>query len=309
MGIRFLLHRARAGSAEEWREHAVGAEAAGYAGIMVSDHLGGLDPMVALGAAAGATERITLGTNVLNNDFWHPVMLARATATLDVVSNGRTLLGMGAGWNRPEYDHAGIRFDGAPARIRRMAEAARILKALFAGETVSHESDDYRVSGLALDPLPPQGADLPIMVGGNGDLLLRTAAEVADVVGLTGFSASSNGMNVSHFSRDGFADRLAYVQEHAGDRVLDVNVLVQRFEVTDDAGARFAELAADYADGGPEAPDESDLIGSPFMLIGTEDEIVAKVARIRADFGVDSYSVFGARSSERDSVVARMLEF
>ncbi len=120
-------------SRAEWRDIARQAEALGYSTLLLPDHLGDqLSPIPALVAAADATSMLRVGSLVFDNDFRHPVMLAKEAATLDVLSGGRLELGVGAGWMKPEYERAGIPFERASVRIARMEEAIRIVKSLFA---------------------------------------------------------------------------------------------------------------------------------------------------------------------------------
>ena len=112
--------------------------------------------MPALMSAAAATTRLRVGTNVLNNDFRHPVVLAREAATTDVLSDGRLQLGLGAGHMKSEYDEAGLRFETGATRVERLAEAVAIMKGLLGGETVTFTGRHYRVTGHTIHPLPVQ---------------------------------------------------------------------------------------------------------------------------------------------------------
>src|SRR2546423_1698645 len=125
-GIRHTTSRA------EFVESVREIERLGYSAVMLSDHLvGQLAPISALGVAAGATSTLRLGTFVFNNDLRHPVVLAHELATLDQLSDGRLEIGIGAGWNKPEYESAGIPFDLGTIRIDRLAESITVMKHLF----------------------------------------------------------------------------------------------------------------------------------------------------------------------------------
>src|ERR1051326_7787452 len=113
----------------EWVQQARKIEALGYDTLTVPDHLTNrMAPMPALVSAAEATEHIRVGTNVLNNDLRHPVLVAREAATVDVLTDGRLELGLGAGSIKSEYDEAGLRFDAGGTRVARLAEAVAIIK-------------------------------------------------------------------------------------------------------------------------------------------------------------------------------------
>ena len=108
-------------SSAEWIDLARQTESLGYSTLLMPDHLGDqLSPVPALVAAADATSTLRVGSLVFDNDFRHPVMLAKEAATLDVLSNGRLELGLGAGWMKGEYDQAGIPFERAGVRIEKL---------------------------------------------------------------------------------------------------------------------------------------------------------------------------------------------
>ena len=131
-----------------------------------------LAPLPALAVAAAATRRLRMGTMVLNNDFRHPVVLAREAATLDLLSDGRLELGLGAGHMKVEYDEAGLPFDRGRVRVERLAEAVVIVKRLFTGEPVTYAGRHYRVTDHTIHPRPVQRPRPPILIGGNGPRLL-----------------------------------------------------------------------------------------------------------------------------------------
>src|SRR5881409_114202 len=136
--FRFGVNVRTAGSHAEWAEKARKVERLGYSVLLVPDHLAELlAPFPALAGAAAATTRLRVGTAVLNNDFRHPVLTAREAATIDLLSDGRLELGLGAGHMRTEYEQAGLRFDPGATRVERLAEAVAVITALLRGEKVS----------------------------------------------------------------------------------------------------------------------------------------------------------------------------
>src|SRR6266498_6064129 len=141
-------------SGDELTAEARRAEDLGYATLLLRDHFvrepfgDQLAPMVALMAAAGATRTLRVGSLVLDNDYRHPVVLAKEAATLDLLSGGRLELGIGAGWLRDEYERAGMAFDAAGMRVSRLEESLRILKDLLAGSPVTVTGTHYALSGL-----------------------------------------------------------------------------------------------------------------------------------------------------------------
>lgn len=186
-----------AGDAVSWaglRGVAKRAEEAGFDSIWVSDHLfldwskyggpsdrqGAMECWTTMSALAAATERVRIGSMALCNDLRNPGLLAKMVATLDVLSDGRVDLGMGAGWYEPEYEAAGIELDPPGTRIARLGEAVEIVGRLLEGEELTYEGKHYRTDGAICRPGPAQQPRPPVWIGGKGDYLLTTAARVAD---------------------------------------------------------------------------------------------------------------------------------
>jgi probable F420-dependent oxidoreductase len=162
-------------------------EAAGFDGLYVADHPGSTPaPFVALAAAAGATERIQLGTCVLNAGVWNPVALASEAATLDVVSGGRAVLGIGAGHTPDEWTSTGRPYPSPGERVGRMIELVKATEALLRGDPVSRRGDHFTLIHATLSDPRPVRDRIPLLIGGNGTRLLRFAAQHADIVGVTG---------------------------------------------------------------------------------------------------------------------------
>ncbi len=305
--LRFGLS-ARDVEAAQWPAMVRRAEAAGYATLLFADHLGMPGPLVRLGAAAAVSDRVRVGTLVLNNDFRHPGVLAQEIATVDALSGGRVELGLGAGHMRAEYDAIGLPFDPPAHRIARLAEAAEILRRLFAGETVSHQGAHYRLERHRLEPQPPQGAELPLLIGGTGTRLLRAAARHADIVQFTGFLPLEGGTRptLSHFSVGGLADRIAVVEQAAGPRFgeLELSVLVQMVLITPDREKAAHQLVAER--GWQAAP--ADLLDCPFLLLGTVAEVSEQIRRYRQQLGITYLTVFDGRSDGFEDVVSELAE-
>jgi probable F420-dependent oxidoreductase len=139
-----------------------------------ADHLTELlAPLPALVTAADATTTLRLGTNVLNNDFRHPVLVAGEAATIDLLTDGRLELGLGAGHVQAEYDEAGFNFERGGARVERLGEAVGVIKGLMGGAPFTFSGRHYRVTGHTLYPRPLQSPHPPIAIGGNGLKLQR----------------------------------------------------------------------------------------------------------------------------------------
>jgi probable F420-dependent oxidoreductase len=284
--FRFGVNVRTAGSAAEWADKARKVEALAYSVLLVPDHLAELlAPFPALAAAAAATTRLRIGTAVLNNDFRHPVLTAREAATLDVLSDGRFELGLGAGHMRSEYEQAGLTFDAGATRVGRLAEAVVIVKELLEGKPVSFTGRHYRVSDHTIHPRPVQRPRPPMFIGGNAPRLLQLAAGQADIVGLTGIAFRRGGTapDVSDFRAAVVDERVRLVREVAGERRerVELNALVQRVIVTDDRRGAAHELSARWP-----SLTADEILASPYVLVGTVDQIVDDLRARRARWGI-----------------------
>jgi probable F420-dependent oxidoreductase len=304
--FRFGVNVGRAGSRAVWAEKARRLEDLGYSALTVPDHLADLlAPMPALVSAAAATQRLRVGTNVLNNDFRHPVLVAREAATVDLLTEGRLQLGLGAGHMQAEYDQAGVRFDAGGIRVERLAEAVAIVKGLLKGEPVTFAGRYYRVTGHAIHPLPLQRPHPPLLIGGNGRRLLTLAAKEADIVGLSGITFRRGGTapDLSGWRVAGVDARVQLVREVAGDRYnrLELNALVQRVVVTEDRRQAAEELARRWPQLSPE-----ELLQSPYVLMGTIDQLVEDLQARRERWGISYYVIFEPYMDAFAPVVARL---
>ncbi len=294
------------GSRAEWVDQARKVEDLGYSSLTVPDHLAEmLAPMPALVSAAAATKTIRIGTTVLNNDFRHPVLVAREAATVDLLTDGRLELGLGAGYVKAEYEQAGLRFDPGGARVERLAEAAVIVKRLLAGEQVTFIGQHYRVTEHKIHPLPVQQPHPPILIGGNGPQLLTLAATEADIVGLTGITFRRGGTepDLSGWKARGVDDRVKLVRDAAGDRYerLELNALVQRVIVTDDRRKAAEKLTRGWTQLSAE-----EILQSPYALVGTVDQLVEDLQARRARWGMSYVVTHGPYVDALARVVARL---
>src|SRR2546422_2997444 len=179
--FRFGVNTWAAASGHEWINTARRIEALGYSTLFMPDHLADtLSPFSALAIAAQAAPTLRVGPFVLNNDLRHPVVVAREVATLDLLTDGRVELGLGAGYADPEYLQAGLRFDRGLVRVARLGEAVSIIKGLLAGDSVSFTGEHYTIAGHQIHPRPVQRPRPPILIGGKGRELLTPAAQKGD---------------------------------------------------------------------------------------------------------------------------------
>jgi probable F420-dependent oxidoreductase len=280
-------------------------ESLGYSTLSIPDHFGDqLGPVAALMAAADATTTLRVGSLVFDNDYRHPVVLAKEAATLDLLSDGRLDFGLGAGWLASDYEQAGIPFDPPGVRIDRMAEALTIIKGFFGGGSVSFSGKHYKVEGLEAWPAAIQKPHPPIVLGGGGRRMLSLAAREADIVSVN-YKLDEGKVN-RKLVRTGFAEatdeKLAWIKQAAGERLSEVELSVTIFvaNVTDDrdvvAGAMAAGLGAE----------PKDVLDMPHFLIGTIEQIVEDLVARRERYGISYVVVPGEAAESLLPVVERL---
>jgi probable F420-dependent oxidoreductase len=291
--MRFGLTTALPRPASEARDFAHGVEAAGFDVLTFADHMAPIMSPFAGAAAAGAvTERLHVGTLVLNNDFRHPVDTARETASIATVTGGRFELGIGAGHMKSEYDSAGIPFDSGGVRVSRLEESAQLIRDLLDGNAVEFEGTHYRMRVGAGSLLAPPATRVPMLIGGNGNRVLRLAGRIADIAGFAGITHNhdATAVRATHFGSEGLDDRIAVVREAAGARFDDIefNALIQAVVVTEDRETAAEELAAAF--GAVISP--AQVLDSPFVLLGTHEQMADSLAARQQRFGVSYWTVF-----------------
>jgi len=304
--FRFGINARDARSRAEWQDKARKIEALGYSVLLVPDHLAAmLSTIPAVVSAADATASLRIGTNVLNNDLRHPVLLAREAATIDMLTDGRLELGLGAGYVRAEYDQAGLRFDRGGIRVGRLAESVTIIKGLLGGGEVTFAGEHYRVTGHKIYPLPVQQPHPPIIIGGNGLRLLALAAKEANTVNLTGITFTQGGTvhDMSGWKVAGIDERMRVVREAAGPRFdrLELSAQIQRVIVTENRRGTAEELQKTWQQLSVE-----EILEAPFVLLGTVDEMVEALQARRDRWGISFFVTFEQFLATLAPVVARL---
>jgi probable F420-dependent oxidoreductase len=279
------------------------AESIGFSHLTIHDHLTPqLAPVPVLTAVAMATERLRLCPLVFNNDLRHPAVLAQDLATLDLLSAGRLVVGIGAGWNEPEYVAAGITFDPPGVRIERMLEAVVILRGLFADGPFSLAGRHYTITDLEGQPKPAQRPP-PFLIGGTRERVLRVAAREADIVGLD-LRQDRDSLPDAFPSR--MDERLSWVRDAAGARfdTLDLSVLrlLGKVSITHEPLRVAAAVAREHEARTGLTIDPADILESPYSLIGSVPDLVDKLRRARERWGINSYLVGWFDDTELRSV-------
>ena len=290
-------------SPREWRDLACTAEDLGFSTLLLPDHFGRQwSPLLALQAAAHATRSLRVGTIVLDNDFRHPALLAKDAATLDVLTDGRFELGLGAGWMAADYQWTGIPFDPPATRVARLEESVKIIKGLFADGAVTFQGQHYSITDLEGFPKPVQKPRLPIMIAGSRTRMLSLAAREADIVGIEDHRSADRATGSATLHAANAAEQVAIVRAAAGDRFdqLELNVFAARVEVTDDPLSAADALAEHFR------TTRQDVLGSASFLIGSVDSIEETLEQRRAELGISYVMVFDRVMDAFAPVVARL---
>ena len=303
--FRFGVEEHRAQDRNAWRERARLIESLGYSTLYLPDHFGDqLGPIAGLLSAADATTTLRVGSLVFDNDYRHPAVLAKEAATLDLLSDGRLDFGLGAGWLASDYEQTGIPFDPPGTRIERMAEALVIIKAFFAGGSVSYRGKHYKVEGLDAVPAPAQKPHPPIIIGGGGRRMLTLAAREADIVSVN-YKLTEGHVNRA-LIRTGMAqatdEKLGWIKEAAGDRFSEIELMATIFvaNVTDDRDSVAAAMAAGFES------EPSDVLEMPHFLIGTIEQMIENLRIRRERFGISYFVVPDSAAESLAPVVERL---
>lgn len=288
--FRFAVQTGPFTDADALAEHARHVEALGYAELYSSDHIGTaevterdqlVEPFSPLIVAALATERLRVGPLVLNNEFHQPALLARAAATVDRLTRGRLVLGMGTGYNADEHDAIGQPIRPPGQRVTRFGESLAIIRSLLDDGAVRFdgEFEQVDIGALGVRPIQPR---VPLLIGGHGRRVVELAARYADIFQFTGLTHGERGEpSGGGFALSDVIERGRWLTEAAGDRGPDIerSVLAQFAQVgenapgIDDLATRFG-MPADVVE------------HTPFALSGSLERVVDKLERLRVSLGV-----------------------
>lgn len=275
--------------------HARNVESLGYDELFVPDHIvhsGGagpsakVDPFLPLLVAATATEQLRVGTLVLNNEFHRPALLARTAATLDRLSGGRLVLGLGTGYAQTEHDAIGVRIRAPGLRVSRFGESLEILRSLLDTGSAEFDGDheSVHVQDLGVRPLQDH---VPFLIGGHGPRVVRLAGRFADIFQFTGLVHDKLGApSAAGFAVDLIDKRSQWLTEAAGERndQIERSALVQVTHVGDDVPSS-TDLAEQFG------LDADVITETPFLLAGSVEQIVDKLQRLRERLGISHWVV------------------
>jgi probable F420-dependent oxidoreductase len=303
--FRFGVQGKSAASGKEWAEQARKCEDLGYSVLGLPDHFDNqLAPTVGMTAAAGATTTLRVGALVWCNDYRHPVTFAAEMSTLDLLSDGRLELGIGAGWMKADYEQAGMTYDRPGVRIERMIEAVDVMKGLFGDGAFSFEGEHYNINEMDLLPKPLQKPHPPFLIGGGGPRMLRTAGRLADIVGVNANLASGviDTSTISDAVAERFVEKIGWVKDGAGDRFDQIELNIRTFFVvfTDNP----EESAAAMAPGLGMEPAQA--LESPLALIGDTSRMADVCRERREKYGFSYVTVGAGEIEEFAPVVAEL---
>lgn len=254
-----------------------------------------LAPVPALMCAADVTNDLRIGALVWDNDYKHPAVLAKELATMDLLSDGRLEIGIGAGWMISDYEHLGMPYDPAKVRIDRFVEGLHIIKGAMAPGPFSFKGDHYEISGYEGTPKPVQGPCPPILIGGGGKRVLSIAAREADIVGINGTMAAGviGPDAISTMTAQAVDDKVAIVRHAAASRfdAIEMNVRAFLVNVTADRAQAVNGIAAMMG------VDTAMVDETPFALVGSPAKIVEDLLARRERWGF-SYIIVGAADVE-----------
>jgi probable F420-dependent oxidoreductase len=277
------------------------AEATGIAIVLGTDHLGRWAALPLLQSVAEATE-LRIGTLVLNNDLRHPTVLAQELTTLDAITGGRLEVGIGAGWNRAEYEAAGLRFDPPAERLRRMQASLRMLRQSMRDGRIDHDGDDA-YPAIHQDELPrsAQRPHPPFLVGGGGPRILAFAAQEAEIVGIDPRSLLEGGSDPDDITGAAVDRKVGWIREAAGARWAELEINVTLWQV--DPGFHTRP--------GPPPPraraiSEEELPLSPHYLVGDAGEMTETLLARRERWGISYLAMRPDHLEPLTPVIARL---
>jgi probable F420-dependent oxidoreductase len=303
--FRFGVQASGSLTGSAWKELARRVESNGYSTLTMPDHFDDqLAPVPALTAAAAVTDTLRVGALVWDNDYKHPLVLAKELATMDVLSDGRVEIGLGAGWMIADYEQSGMPYDRAGVRIDRFVEGLAVIKGLMGPDPFSFEGQHYRITAHNGTPKPIQGPCPPILIGGGGKRVLSIAAREADIVGINAtMSAGVIGPQAfDTMTASAVDEKVAIVRDAAGSRWADIELNIRAFlvNIADDARAAAEGIA------GMLGVTAEQVEETPFALVGPTSKIVDDLLERREHWGF-SYVIVGMNDVESFAPVVAAL--
>ena len=282
----------------EWIPAVKRFEALGYSTVFQCDHFNtkDYDPIAMLASAASVTKTLNIGTFVFAVDYRHPVILAKAAATLHLLSGGRFEFGIGAGYQPYDYNMAGIPLDSAGKRVERLEEALKIIKGMWTQERMSFSGKHYQVTDIEKAGELPEGEHPKIMIGGGGRKMLRLAAQYAGIVNIIPRWRGSWGKGIQDQTLDGIKDKIELVKTAAvefGREPEDIEF--QLYLVWNDLSDKPEPIRENIAKTFNISVE--DVENSIYVMVGSSKDIIKKIRTLNRETGVN-YFVFDLRGGQ-----------
>jgi probable F420-dependent oxidoreductase len=301
-----------ASSLEQLHDVAHQSEDRGYSTLVLTDHLDlsgahvtRLSWLPAFASAAAVTSTLRFTTMVANQDLRHPAVLAREVATLDVLSDGRFELGLGAGWNPVEYSWAGIDLDPPAARVRRLGEYVDIVSGLLRDDPApfDFEGEFFTISRMPRIPASVQ-QPLPIVLGGSQRVVLSMAARLADTVNILTLKESGSTDEI-------MAEKVAWIREAAdaagrGPEIATSIVLAATGAEDPVAAVEEALPRSRFAQHVAQSQPLAAIAAAPHVLAGSTGAIVEELLRRRERWGLSYYVLPAESVSSMQPVIDRL---
>jgi probable F420-dependent oxidoreductase len=312
--FRFGLQAPRTTDPAEWFAIARRAERDGYSALLAPDHVGRISTFPALMAAAGVTERIMIGSWVLNQDFRPPAVLAQEASTVQLLTNGRLELGVGAGWAKHEYAQTGLQFDSGAVRVNRFDEYLQVVKGLMgAREPYSFEGHWFQIREYPPLPHLDHFGPPPIVVGGGSRMVLSVAGRLADTISVATRATPDGLFDVSNMTVGAVENKLRWIREAAGDRFseIELNMTIRELHIVDDRQAAARSILEGWRTPGgrmarTDELSEGDILESPYFALGTEDQIVEQIIANRERWGFSYIQAEGRDVDTFAPIMARL---
>jgi len=273
-----------------WAESARELESLGYSTMFAPDHIDeGYGPITAMATAAASTTTLIVATAVFAADFRHPAVLARELASIDLLSQGRLEVGIGAGYQVLDYSRTGVPMDEPRVRVDRMIEHVKVLKGLWGDGPFDFDGDHYRIGSLDGSPAPFTPGGPPIFIAGGGRRMLTFAACVADIIGVNPSLALSTERTASFLDAvpKNIDAKISWIKEAAGERFdqIEINSWLKHARVTSDSRGAADRLTSLWQ------AEPEEILASPFVMFGTVDEIVERLHTCRERWGYSYFTV------------------
>jgi len=271
-----------------WAQTAVVLEDSGFSTMFAPDHFDeGYGPITAMATATAATSTLRVATAVFCGDFRHPAVLARELASIDLLSEGRIEVGLGAGYQVNDYRASGLTMDPPKVRVDRLIEYVAVLKGLFGSGDFSFAGEHFQIDALDGTPHPHTPGGPPIFLAGGGKRMLTFAAQAADIVGINPSLPSSLDRRPTDGLPSAIDEKVQWVRDAAGDRLssLRFHSWLRHAAVTNDSHAAAEEIAATVG------VTASDILDSPGVLIGDVNEVIERLLERHERWGFSYYTV------------------